>query len=81
MTTATSVLDQYRKFGNRAKEARAEQSGWKPEKGRYVCSLDDILITASEFSWKNPKPGGKVAAMGIQFCFTMRDDPTNPDVS
>ncbi len=81
MVTATSVMEKYRKFGNRAKEARAETSGWKPEKGRYVCSLDDILITDSKFTWKNPKPGGEVAAMGVQFCFTMRDDPTNPNVS
>jgi len=81
MATATSVLDQYRNFGNRAKEARAEQSGWKPDKGRYTCSLDDILVTNSEFSWKNPSPGGKVKAMGIQFCYTMVDSPDAPGQS
>lgn len=74
-------MEQYRNFGNRAKEARAEQTGWKPEKGRYICSLDDILVTDSKYTWKNPAPGGSVAAVGIQFCYTIKDDPKNPDQS
>lgn len=76
MTTAPSVniIDKYKHFQGRVKTASAEKTGWKPDAGRFVCSLDRVLVQDDKFTWKLPDPGGELDAVGIMFAYTILDD-------